>query len=349
MNTLEALLTGTKHDPGLGSSDHGDVDNLARRPTLAQIYAARGRIAPYVRRTPLIELELNLPDRRIFLKLETFQATGAFKVRPALNALLSRSPDEIASGVATTSSGNMAYGMAWAARKVGVAMAAYMVGTASESKIEGVRHLGGTVRFVSDQTWWNYILGADRPEASELLINPVTDPAVLAGNGTIGLEIVEDLPDVDVVLTPYGGGGLTAGVASAVKALKRDTRVFAVESEHATPVTGALLANAVVTVAESKSFIRSIGGPSVLPQMWPLVSSLIDGAAVVSLEQVVQAMAMLYSRAKTVVEGAGAVALAAALSDPRIKGNIVCVVSGGNIDIADYIQALQGQVPIVKL
>ena len=321
---------------------------VLQAPSLADIRAAQARIAPFLQRTPLVpllSLPLDLPDRRIFLKLETLQTTGAFKVRPALNALLTRSAASLAHGVATPSSGNMAYGMAWAAQRLGVPMAAYMVAGAPAAKINGVRGLGGDVRFISADTWWRYIIGTERPDGPELLISPVTDPAVLAGNGSIGLEILEDLPDVDVVLTPYGGGGLTVGVASAVKALKPGVRVLAVEGAHATPVSGALKAGHVVQVPYQDSFIRSIGGPSVVPGIWPLARTLLDGSCVVELAQVVQAMGWLASYAKVVAEGAGAAALAAAVSDPTLRGNIVCVVSGGNIDMTDYVQALQGRVP----
>ena len=189
-----------------------------RRPTPDEIADARKRIAPHVARTPLVRLDLGFPDRQVFLKLETLSPIGAFKLRPALNAVLSRDPADLKNGVAVTSSGNMAYGMAWAARLIGVPMVAYMYRGAPQTKIDGVRALGGEVRFVSAETWWDYITGADRPDASELLINPVTDQAVLAGNGSIGMEIVEDLPEVDVVLTPFGGGSMTTGVASAIKA-----------------------------------------------------------------------------------------------------------------------------------
>src|SRR5690606_28205912 len=156
--------------------------------------------------------------------LETLSSIGAFKLRPALNALLSRQRAELSNGVATVSSGNMAYGMAWAAHALGVKMAAYMYEGAPQTKIDGVRGLGGEVRFIGMDDWWRYITDADRPQLDELLINPVTDQAVLDGNGTIGLEIVEALPEVDVVFTPYGGGSMTTGVASAVRALKPDTK-----------------------------------------------------------------------------------------------------------------------------
>jgi threonine dehydratase len=316
-----------------------------RRPTLDEIAEARARLAPHLARTPLVKLDLGLQDRQIFLKLETLSPIGAFKLRPALNAVLSRDPAMLREGVAVTSSGNMAYGMAFAARLAGVPMVAYMYRGAPQTKIDGVRNLGGEVRFVSAETWWDYIIGADRPDAPELLINPVTDQAVLNGNGSIGMEIVEDLPGVDVVLTPYGGGSMTTGVASAVKAVCPRVRVFAVEDDSAAPVTAALAAGKIVTIETRPSFIKSIGGPSLVPQLWPIARDLIDGAIAVSPAEVAEAMRVLFRKAKIVAEGAGAASLAAAIARPDLTGKIVCVISGGNIDAAAYSVVLGGGVP----
>ncbi|WP_323745974.1 pyridoxal-phosphate dependent enzyme [Diaphorobacter caeni] len=324
------------------------VRNQPRRPTLTEMTAARERISPYVRRTPLIDLGLPLKDRRIFVKLETLQPIGAFKLRPALSALLTRDREALAHGVAVSSSGNMAYGTAWAARQLGISMAAYMMTDAPLTKIEGVRKLGGDVRFISGDTWWNYITEEDAPEGPELLINPVTDNGVLAGNGSIGFEILEDLPRPDWVLSPIGGGSLVTGVASAIRALQPGVRVLACEGEHAAPATAALAAGKVVEVDAQNSFIKSIGGPTVVPALWPIVRELIDGTSVVTLAQVVEAMQLLYAKAKVVAEGAGAASLAAAINDPRVKGDVVCVISGGNIDPVDYISALNGVVPAAR-
>lgn len=316
-----------------------------RRPRLDEIENARVRLAAYMPRTPLVHLDLGLPDRRIFLKLETLSPIGAFKLRPALNALLSRDIVALRHGVATASSGNMAYGVAWAANRLGIPMAAYMYSGAPQTKIDGVRKLGGEVRFISMETWWRYIVDAERPELDELLINPVTDQGVLAGNGTIGLEIVEDLPEVDVVVTPFGGGSLTTGVASAVKALRPQARIVAAEDENAAPVTAALGAGRIVEIETTPSFVKSIGGPSLVPQLWPVVSELIDGAVAVSLDQITDAMRLLFSKGKVVAEGAGAASLAVALASDQIKGNVVCVISGGNIDATAYSQVLAGAIP----
>ncbi|MCI5112288.1 MAG: pyridoxal-phosphate dependent enzyme [Marivita sp.] len=315
------------------------------RPTLTEIAEARARLAPFLDPTPLFRLDIGSTNRRLFLKLETLTPIGAFKFRPALNAILSRDRAELRHGVAVPSSGNMAYAMAWAARAVGVPMAAYMYRDAPAAKVDGVRALGGEVRFVSRATWWSYIVEAARPEGPELFINPVTDPAVLAGNGTIGMEIVEALPGVGTILIPFGGGSMTTGVASAAKSLRPETRVFAVEDTSAAPVGAALAAGAVVQVETRPSFIKSIGGPSVVPQLWPVASGLIEGAIAVPPEQVCEAMRLLFSKAKVVAEGAGAAALAAAFDRQDLSGDIVCLVSGGNIGAADFATVLTGGIP----
>ena len=324
------------------------IVNQPKRPTLAEIEAARERIAPYIRHTPLVELPIGMKDRRIFLKLETLQPIGAFKLRPAMSALLYRDREELANGVAVSSSGNMAYGTAWAAQKLGVPMAAYMMSNAPVTKIDGVRKLGGQVRFISGETWWSYITETAAPEGAELLINPVTDAGVIMGNGSIGLEILEDFPEPDWVLTPIGGGSLTVGVAAAIRAKSPRVKLLAAEGGHAAPATAALAAGKVVEIEAHDSFIKSIGGPSVVPGRWPVVRELIDGTSVATLDQVVHAMRLLFTHAKVVAEGAGAASLAAAIHDPRLSGNIVCVISGGNIDADDYVQALQGKVPVAK-
>ncbi|MFC5384918.1 pyridoxal-phosphate dependent enzyme [Aquamicrobium segne] len=316
-----------------------------QRPTMQAMEAARLRLLDWMEPTPLVPLNLDLPDRRIFLKLETLSPIGAFKLRPALNAMLSRDRASLSKGVATISSGNMAYGMAHVSHVLGVKMAAYMFAGAPQTKIDGVRRLGGEVRFIGMDDWWRYITEADRPLLEELLINPVIDQAVLDGNGTIGLEIAQDLPAIDAVFVPYGGGSLITGLASALKYLKPEAKIFACEDENAAPVAAALRAGHIVDVEMNPSFIKSIGGPSLLPQIWPVAQKLIDGAVSVSLEQVTDAMRILFSKARVVAEGAGAASLAAALASPHVKGNVVCVISGGNIDADDYATVLSGGIP----
>lgn len=319
--------------------------STVRIPDLAEIEAAAERIEPYIDESPVIELPLNLPGKRIFVKDEGRNLAGAFKLRGALNAVLSRPRAQIAGGVCTVSSGNMAYAIAIAARIAEVPMAAYMYGHAPKSKIAGVRANGGEVRVVSDEVYWSYALGHDVPDTDEDFIYPVTDQAVINGHASIGLEIARQLPEVDVVLTPYGAGGLTTGTASALYRLEHKAEVVAVEASVATPVTAALAAGHPVEVEMQRSFVKAIGGPTVIEGVWTATRQMVHRASAVSLDQTVAAMRLLFDEAKIVTEGAAATALAAAIHDQSLKGTILCVLSGRNIDAADYATVLQGGTP----
>lgn len=318
---------------------------IVRIPELAEIIEAAKRIAPHVGESPVIELPLDLPGKRILIKDEGHNQAGAFKLRGALNAILSRPRSEISGGVCTVSSGNMAYAVATAARIAGVPMAAYMYAHAPRSKIEGVRANGGEVRVVSDETYWSYALGQTSPDTDWSYIYPVTDQAVITGHASIGLEIARQVPDVDLVLTPYGAGGLTTGTASALHRLGHKAEVIAVEADVATPVTAALTAGHPVTVPMKRSFVKAIGAPTVIDGVWSAARQFVRRSSVVTLEQTADAIRLLFEKAKIVTEGASATALAAAIHDPALTGTILCVLSGRNIDAADYATVLQGGIP----
>ena len=322
-----------------------DLHAPVRIPDLDEITEAARRIAPHVAQSPVVELPLGLPGKRIFLKDEGHNSAGAFKLRGALNAVLSRPREQIAQGVCTVSSGNMAYAVAVAARIAGVPMAAYMYAHAPRSKMDGVRANGGEVHVVSDETYWSYALGESAPQTERTYIYPVTDQAVITGHASIGLEIARQLPEVDVVLTPYGAGGLTTGTASALHRLGHKAEVVAVEAEVATPVTAALAAGHPVTVEMKPSFVKAIGGPTVIAGVWQATRQLVHRSSVVTLEQTTAAMRLLFDEAKIVTEGASATALAAAIHDPALTGTILCVLSGRNIDATDYATVLQGGLP----
>lgn len=320
-------------------------DSIVRIPELEEIEAAAERIARHIAETPVVELPLELPGKRIFVKDEGCNQAGAFKLRGALNAVLSRPQADIQAGVCTVSSGNMAYAIATAARIAGVPMAAYMYAHAPQSKMDGVRANGGEVRIVSDEDYWSLALGKSSPDTDWAYIYPVTDQPVITGHASIGLEIACQLPEVDVVLTPYGAGGLTTGTASALHRLGHKAEVVAVEAEVATPVTAALRAGHPVEVEMERSFVKAIGAPTVIKGVWSATRQLVHRSSVVSLEQTVVAMRLLFDEAKIVTEGASATALAAAIHDPHLTGTILCVLSGRNIDAADYATALQGEIP----
>lgn len=300
---------------------------------LEEIEAAAERIAGSVVRTPLLRLPLDWDAGEIYLKLENLQPIGSFKLRGAGNAMAMASAEDLARGVWTASAGNMAQGVAWNARRLGIACRVIVPDHAPETKLAAVRRLGGEVIKVPFDRWWQVIVSGEFAGLDGLFIHPVSDPAVMAGNGTIGLEILQDLPDVDAVIIPYGGGGLSSGIASAVRAMKPATRIYAAEVETAAPLAASLRAGAPVEVEYTPSFVDGIGGKSVLPGMWERVSNLLDDSLVVSLEEVKAAIRLLAERQRVVAEGAGAASVAAALAGKAGAGKVVCVVSGGNIEL----------------
>ncbi len=310
-------------------------------PSLESIRAAQTRLAGTILRTPLIPLNLENAPAEIYLKLENLQPTGSFKVRGAGNALLSLPPAETNTltgtrhGVWTASAGNMGQALAWFARQREIACTVVVPDDAPLVKIEAIRRLGAEIVQIPFADYQSIQREGRWSEMKGLLVHPFADEAVMAGNGTLGLEILADLPDVDTILVPYGGGGLSCGIAAAVKASESQARVEAVEVATATPITASLAAGKPVEVPYQASFVSGMGAPFVFPQMWPLAQNLIDGTRVVELAQVAAAIRLLAERHHLIVEGAGAVALAAALSAP-VDRKVVCVVSGGNINTAPF-------------
>ena len=239
----------------------------------------------------------------------------------------------------------MGQGLAWAAREVGVPCTVVVPESAAETKLASIERLGGTVLKVPYDQWWDAIATSSTPAADGRFVHPVEDEAVMAGNGTIGIEILEDLPDPDAILVPFGGGGLSVGIASAVRALKPEVRVFAVEPEPAAALSASLAAGEPREVAGTPSFVDGSGSPRVLPKMWPLAREALAGAFAVPVDDVAAAVRLLVNRARIVAEGAGALALAAALAGRGGTGKVVCVVSGGNIDEAKLRTILAGGTP----
>jgi threonine dehydratase len=248
-------------------------------------------------------------------------------------------------GVYTASAGNMAQGVAWNARRLGIPCTVIVPDHAPQTKLSAIERLGGRIVKVSFERWWQVILDHHYPGVDGLFIHPVSDRAVIAGNGTIGLEILEDLPEIDTVLVPYGGGGLSCGIASAIHAVRPSARVFACEVETATPFAAALKAGRPVAVDYTPSFVDGIGGRSMLPEIWPLASALLSGSLVVRLSDVASAIRLLAERSHVIAEGAGATPVAAAISGAAGKGKIACVVSGGNIDLDKLALILRGEMP----
>jgi threonine dehydratase len=311
---------------------------------LADIRAAAERIRGIALRTPLLRLPIDGPTA-FFLKLENLQPIGSFKLRGAANALALATDDELRDGVYTASAGNMAQGVAWVARQRSVPCRVVVPDHAPAIKLAAIERLGGEVVKVPFAQWWEVLLQRGRAGMRGRFVHPVSDPAVIAGNGTIGLEIAADLPEVDAVVVPYGGGGLLAGIASALRAVRPSARVFAAEVATAAPLAAALAAGEPVAIDHVASFVDGIGGRGLLPEMWPIVRELLAGSIVVGLEEVAAAIRLLVERSRVVAEGAGAASVAAALTGRAGGGNVVCVVSGGNIDSAVLSRILAGGQP----
>jgi threonine dehydratase len=327
--------------------------------SLEAIGGARGRIAGAAIGTPLIRLDQPRPGERhapadrapgIWLKLECLQPIGSFKIRGAANAIALAGAEALAGGVYTASAGNMAQGVAFAARRLGVPCRVIVPDSAPAAKREAIERLGGQLVPVSYDEWWQTLCNHGHPEESGFFIHPVSDPAVIAGNGTIGLEILEQLPEVDTIVVPFGGGGLSCGIASAMRARKPEVPVYASEVETAAPFAASLEAGTAVSVHRRATFVDGIGGSAVLEEMWPLASRLLAGSLVMSIEEVCDAIRTLARTAHVIAEGAGASAVAAAVdhqrdADPGMQKRIVAVVSGGNIDTHVLRAILSGENP----
>ena len=304
---------------------------------LEDIEAARGRITGTVLRTPLVKLDLGPDGPDIRLKLENLQPTNAYKIRGAANAVAKLSDVERARGVWTISAGNAGQGVAYAARAAGIPCSVVAIETAPKTKLERMRALGATIVPVSYEQAWKAAEAHAFDGVQGTFVHPFDNHDFIAGHGTMGLEIVEDCPEVRTVIAAIGGGGLITGVGSAVKALRPDARVLGSEPETAAPYAMSLREGAPSKFAEwQASFVDGAGGQSVTQRMWERMQPVVDGTVTVTLEQVRQAMRLMADKARVISEGAGALGLAAALSGEAGEGPIVCVVSGGNIDLAKF-------------
>jgi threonine dehydratase len=300
--------------------------------SIAAIEDARRKIAGTALRTPLVRINgFDLPTE-VYLKLENLQPIGSFKIRGATNAIAHLSADQLRKGVLTASAGNMAQGVAWRARELGIPCTVVVPETAPQTKLHAIERLGGRVIKVPFERWWQTFQDRAYPGIDSTFIHAFDDPHVMAGNGTIGLEILEDLPDVNAVLVPWGGGGLTCGIASVIRAKKATCKIYATEVATAAPLAASLKAGAVQSVEYQPSFVDGIGSKTVFPQMLDLAKTLIDGSLVAGLKEVAAAIRLLAERNRIIAEGAGACPVACALAGQAGMGKLVCVVSGGNID-----------------
>jgi len=314
--------------------------------SLDEIKQARERIAESTLRSPLVHLDVDDAPADIYLKLENLQPTGSFKIRGAGNAIALLSDQERAQGVYTCSAGNMAQALAWHARRNRISCTVIVPDTAPETKLAAIKRFGAKViQLPWDEGWQVAITHRYTALEGSVFIHPFADRRMIAGNGTIGLEILEDLPNVDSVVIPFGGGGLATGIATAIKARKQDTRIYACEAETAAPLAASFAAGSAQAVKRIPSFVDGIGAENVLSEMWELVQPLLEGSIVVSLREIVSAIGLLFERNRVIAEGAGAASVAAALTGKAGTGRVVCVVSGGNIDLSKLVKILHSEIP----
>jgi threonine dehydratase len=304
---------------------------------LEEIEAARKRIAGTVLRTPLVRLDLGPDGPDVRLKLENLQPTNAYKIRGATNAVARLSGEERARGVWTVSAGNAGQPVAYAARAAGIPANVVAIESAPQTKLDRMAALGARIVPVPYEVAWQAVTEHAFAGMDGTFIHPFDNHDFIAGHGTMGLEILEDAPDVRAVIAAIGGGGLITGVASAIKALRPAVRVYGAEPETAAPYALSRREGRPVKFPDwEASFVDGAGGQSMIPRMWERMLPLVDGAITVSLEQTRQAMRLLAEKARVIAEGAGALSPAAALTGEAGEGPIVCVISGGNIDLAKF-------------
>jgi threonine dehydratase len=309
-------------------------------PTLTEVREARQAIARAAIRTPLVRLNASDAPAEIYLKLENLQPIGSFKIRGASNAIAHMSNAELERGVMTASAGNMAQGVAWVAHELGIPCTVIAPETAPANKISAIERLGGRVLKVSFDEWWHAFEERAYPGVEGTFIHAFDDLNVMAGNGTIGFEILEDLPEVDTVVIPWGGGGLTCGIASVLKELRPKCKIFAAEVATAAPLVASWKAGSPQVIEPQRSFVDGVGGKSVFPNMFERAQRFIDGSLMAEIHEVAAAVRLIAERNRIIAEGAGATPVACALAGRAGAGKVVCVVSGGNIDLAKLAEIL---------
>jgi threonine dehydratase len=309
--------------------------------TVSQAEQAQRNIAALAVRTPLVRCNIDDPPG-LYLKLENLQPIGSFKIRGAANVTALTSRAELDRGVLTASAGNMAQGVAFCARRLGIPATIIAPDTAPATKTLAVERMGGRVIKVPFAEWWRTFETRSYPGVNATFIHAFNDPHVMAGNGTIALELLEDLPDLEAVVIPWGGGGLSCGIAAVLRALAPKVRIYAAEIETAAPLAASLAAGEPRTVEYQPSFVDGIGSKMVFANMFEDAQKLLDGSLVVTLKEAAHAMKLVAERNRIIVEGAAACAVAAALSGRAGSGKVVAIVSGGNIDL-DKFGAIVGQ------
>jgi threonine dehydratase len=307
--------------------------------SVTQAEEARRNIAPIAFRTPIVLCNVDGPPR-LYLKLENLQPIGSFKIRGAANVIAHTPQEQLSRGLLTASAGNMAQGVAFCAQRLGVPATVIAPDTAPAAKTRAVERMGGRVIKVPFAKWWQTFETRSYPGIDATFVHAFDDPHVMAGNATIALELLEDLPDLEAVVIPWGGGGLSCGIASVLRVLAPQVRIYAAEVETAAPLAASFAAGEPRIVEYTPSFVDGIGSKTVFPNMFELARKLLDGSLIVTLEDAVQAVKLVAERNRVIVEGASACAVAAARSGRAGYGKIVAIVSGGNIDLDKFTQLI---------
>jgi threonine dehydratase len=321
------------------------TDSKLRLPTAQDVAAARANIQEHAIRTPLLKLNPGVSGANIYIKLENLQPLGSFKIRAAVNALKTMHREQLRRGVLTASAGNFGQGLALAAREIGVPITVVVPDTSAANKATALRDLGATVIRVPFDDWWTVLTTRSFAGVEGVFVHPVAESAVVAGNASIGAEIMEELPHLDTVVVPFGGGGLVSGIGSVMRRCNPEVRMLVVESEASQPAAAALAHGGPIRVPHIQSFVDGMGSTTVLEEMWPLVRETVDAAVCVSFAQICAAVRLLATRHHVIAEAAGAASVAAATTGLAGAGNIVCIVSGGNIDAAKLGAILNGEIP----
>jgi threonine dehydratase len=316
-----------------------------RLPTGEEVAAAQNNVRGVAVRTPLLKLAAEIPGISIYLKLENLQPLGSFKIRPAVNMLKSLDVTCLKHGVLTASAGNFGLGLVFAARRIGVPATVVIPEAAAAAKAQALAELGAKVIRVPFDDWWTVLTTRRMSGETGVFIHPVAESAVIAGNATIGAEILEDLPDCDSVVVPFGGGGLVCGIGSVMRRVKPGVRMIVAESEAAEPAAAAIANGRPTQVPHRQSFVDGMGSSTVLEDMWPLIRPMVDAASSASFQEITAAIRLLAVRHHVIAEAAGAASVAAAIAGKAGQGKVVCIVSGGNIDAAKLGAILNGHNP----
>lgn len=308
----------------------------AEKPvSIEQAEEARRNIAGMALRTPLVRFNIDEPAD-VHLKLECLQPIGSFKIRGAANVMALTPRESLQRGVLTASAGNMAQGVAFCARRLGIPATIITPDTAPATKLNAVERMGGRVIKAPFAEWWQTFESRSYPGIEATFIHAFDDPHVMAGNATIALELLEDLPDLEAVVIPWGGGGLSCGIASVLRTLAPKVRIYAAECETGAPLAASLVAGEPQAVEYRPSFVDGIGSRAVFRTMFELARTLLDGSLVVTLDEAAHALKLVAERNRVIIEGAAACAVAAALSGRAGRGKVVAIVSGGNIDLHKF-------------